>query len=132
MDLDSNYVVARTEITSTFVHQYYVGENTFQAGAVKDDPAIPAVNDLRWHTALGFSLFATYHLTSTDSPTKNTSPEWGDVKLARSWALTAGVISDSKATVETMKGFEVNRIVHGESFAVEFCARNGLDSTKKW
>ena len=51
--------------------------------------------------------------------------------LARRSALTAGVISDSKATVETMKEFEVNRIVHGESFAVEFCARNGLDSTKK-
>ena len=80
MDLDSNNVVARMENTTldttTFLLQYYVGDNTFQAGAVIDDPAvIPAVNDLRWHTALGFSLFTTYHLTVTESPSKSICPD---------------------------------------------------------
>jgi len=38
-------------------------------------------------------------------------------------ALTTGVISDSRATVETIKAFEVNRIVYREYFEVELCAR---------
>ena len=71
MDLVSNDVVARTDYTTigttTLLPHFYVDEYIFQADAVIDDPeVIPAVNDLvRWNTALGFSLFTTYHLTST-------------------------------------------------------------------
>lgn len=46
-------------------------------------------------------------------------------------ALTTGVISDSRATVETIKAFEVNRIVYKEYFEVDLWARNGLDLVKK-
>ena len=42
-------------------------------------------------------------------------------------ALTTGVISDSRATVETIKAFEVNRIVYKEYFEVDLWARNELD-----
>ena len=46
-------------------------------------------------------------------------------------ALTPGVISDSRATVETIKVFEVNRIVYREYVEVNLWAQNGLDSVKK-
>jgi len=46
-------------------------------------------------------------------------------------ALTTGVISDSRATVETIKAFEVNRIVYREYFELDMWARNGLDLVKK-
>jgi hypothetical protein len=69
MDLDSNDVAARTGNRSFLsVQQCYVAVNTIQAIAVGDGPAvIPAVNDLLWHTALGFSLFTTYHLIYIES-----------------------------------------------------------------
>ena len=46
-------------------------------------------------------------------------------------ALTTGVISDSRATVETIKTFEVNRMAYRNYFAVDLWARNGLDLVKK-
>ena len=51
--------------------------------------------------------------------------------VATYWALTTGVISDSRATVETIKAFEVNRIVCRECSEVDLWASNGLDSVKK-
>ena len=42
-------------------------------------------------------------------------------------ALTTGVISDSRATVEMIKVFEVNRIVYREYFEVDLRAINGMD-----
>jgi hypothetical protein len=54
----------------------------------------------------------------------------GDVNWTAS-ALTTGVISDSKATVETIKAFEVNRIVYREYFEVDLWVRNGLELVKK-
>lgn len=45
-------------------------------------------------------------------------------------ALTTGVISDSRVTVETIKAFKVNRIVYREYFDVDLGARDGLDFVK--
>jgi hypothetical protein len=117
MDLDDE--AARTGNRSIVsVQQCYVALNTIQTLVVGDDPAvIPAVNHLSWHTALAFSLFTTYHVTSTESWTLNVCPDAGFVIWATSEsALTPGVISDSRATVETIKAFEVNRIVYREYF----------------
>ena len=68
----------------------------------------------------------TYHLTVIESKTILVSPAAGVVITATS-ALTDGVISDSKATVETIKAFEVNRIVYREYFERCLWARNVLD-----
>jgi hypothetical protein len=46
-------------------------------------------------------------------------------------ALTPEVISDSRATVEMIKVFEVNRIVYREYVEMNLWAKNGLDSVKK-
>ncbi len=46
-------------------------------------------------------------------------------------SLTTGVISDNRATVETIKAFEVNRIVYSEYFEVDLWTRNGLDLMMK-
>ena len=46
-------------------------------------------------------------------------------------ALTPGDISDSRVTVETIKAFEVNRIVYGMYLEVDLWVRNGLDLWKK-
>ena len=65
-------------------------------------------------TALRFSPFTTYHSTSTDTLVFNIAPAFGDVITAGSAgrpALMTGVISDSRATVETIKPPKVNRIV---------------------
>ena len=48
----------------------------------------------------------------------------GDLQLE---ALTTGVISDSRATVEMIKVFEVNHIVYREYFEVDLRAINGMD-----
>jgi hypothetical protein len=124
MDLDKHDEAARTGNRSRVsVQQCYVALNTIQALVVGDGPAvIPAVNHLSWHTALAFSLFTTYHVTSTESWTLNVCPDAGFVIWATS-ALTPGVISDSRATVETIKAFEVNRIVYREYFEGGFCGR---------
>ena len=45
-------------------------------------------------------------------------------------SAATGVISDSRATVETIRAFEVNRIVYREYFNVDLCARNGLNFVK--
>jgi len=55
----------------------------------------------------------------------------GVLNTATLTALTPGVISDSRATVETIKAFEVNRILYREYVEVDVWARNGLDLTKK-
>ena len=46
-------------------------------------------------------------------------------------ALTPEDISDSRVTVETIKAFEVNRIVYGINLEVDLWVRNGLDLWKK-
>ena len=54
---------------------------------------------------LGFSLFNTYHVTTIESKTLTLWPAAGDVITAVGSgvaALTPGVISDSRATVETI------------------------------
>jgi hypothetical protein len=53
------------------------------------------------------------------------------VVISATAALTPGVISDSRATVETIKAFEVNRIVYGGYLEVDLWVRNGLDLVKK-
>ena len=59
-------------------------------------------------------------------------PAVGDVNSAPLfWALTTEVVSDSRATVETIKAFKVNRIVYREYFEVDLWARDGLDLVKK-
>lgn len=45
--------------------------------------------------------------------------------------MTTGAISDSRATVEMIKAFEVNRIVYRKYVEVDLWARNGLNLVKK-
>jgi len=57
-------------------------------------------------------------VTCTELGTWTTVPDPGEMILAVA-ALTTGVISDSRATVEAIKAFEeVNRIVCREDFKV--------------
>jgi hypothetical protein len=134
INLDSNDMVVRTrnKRISGNAHQSYVDVNTLQALAVGNGPTvIPAVNDLSWHTELGFSLFTTYHARGNDSRVVIFCPAEGVLNTATSTALTPGVISDSRATVETIKAFEVNRILYREYVEVDLWVRNGLDLVKK-
>ena len=55
--------------------------------------------------------FPTYHVTSTRPEAFKCCPAAG-VVITATLALTAGVISDSRATVEKIKALEVNRIVY--------------------
>jgi hypothetical protein len=122
-------LAARTRNVRIFLSllQCYVAGNTIQALGVGDGPAvIPAVNDLSWHTALAFALFATYHVAVTEEKALIVSPAVGFVIWA-TWATTPGVTSDSRATVETIKVLGVNRIVNREYFMVDLWARNELD-----
>jgi len=73
------------------------------------------------------SLVTTYHTTSIESKTLNCCPAEGAVIWA-TLALTAGVISDSRATVEMIRAFEVNRILYREYFVCEKLV--GLGETK--
>jgi hypothetical protein len=107
----------------TDFQQSYVAVNTIQARAVKDGPAvIPAVNYLWWHTALGLSVFTTYHITSIEAKAFTVCPAAGDVMTVTFEALTTGVIGDSRATVATTKAFRVenNRIVRSKYLEVGF------------
>ena len=131
MDLDSNDVAARTGNRSIIVFQQcYEAINILGLVCVYGPAVIPTVNDLWWRTALGFSLFTTYHITSIESKALTVCPDEGVVIWTAS-SLTTGVISDNRATVETIKAFEVNRIVYSEYFEVDLWARNGLDLVMK-
>ena len=70
------------------------------------------------HTALELSLFATYHVISIESKACTVCPVAGFVTVTSLSAWTSGVMSDSRATVETIKAFEVNRILWREYFEV--------------
>ena len=63
----------------------------------------------------------TYHVTSTRSKALKCCPAAG-VVITATLALTAGAISDSRATVETIRAFEANRIVYREYFEVDLRA----------
>jgi len=72
---------------------------------------------------LGFSLFITYQITFSVSLTFTFCPDVGDLNSVIP-ALTTGIISDSRATVETIKAFEENRIVYFEvDLQVYLCGR---------
>ena len=75
--------------------------------------------------------FPTYHVTSTRPKALNCCPAAG-VVITATLALTAGVISDSRATVETIKALEVNRIVYREYCEVDLWAIKGIGWTDSW
>jgi hypothetical protein len=60
------------------------------------------------------------------------SPPAGLVNWATggSSALTTGIIADSRATMEMIKVFKVDRIVQSERFVVDLWVRNRLDYVK--
>ena len=139
MDLDPNYSDAASHTRRLL--QSYVAVNCLGVVCDYGPAVIHTVNDLWWHTALGFSIFNTYHATTIESKALTVWPADGVVITAiESWVLTAavasaaltpGVISESRATVETIKAFEVNCILYGIYLEVDLWVRNGLDLWKK-
>ncbi len=93
---------------------------------------MPAVKDLRFHTALGFSFFTTYHeIVTYLTPVISLVLPSGSLNLPtkfKSTALVTGVISDSRADVETIKVFQVvNRIVCRIHFAVDLYGEKWIE-----